>query len=460
MVRTNTTRIISSVIAALLMICAIAGSMGGRSMRSYAAESYRTWRQYDDRWGDIMLGSYSWANVRGSGCLVTSLAMLAVHTGCKTEDNFNPGVLANDLKSVGAFNQWAGLASWASIPKVLPEMSVVWEPDKYSGYWGNISWSTKVSMLKSFMNAGYWPIVNSNTHHWVMIEGIIGDTVYMIDPASDSIKLYDEYGNVNRTDTNDFDYILVKSRIKPDLAHFTEPTITTKPPQPSYEPSIDIFIRTMPVKTEFEYGEPLDLTGGYAQVTFVDPYNGQTSLLAEPMNGGANSYGVDTSAYDPYTPGEYTIKLYAYNDYVSTETTFTVTVLEPEKEYYCSAESADLYSLPGGSRLGITLRKGDSFTVNRTRDGYGHILSGDFDGWVSLSSLTLAPERNVHAGDINGDGYLNFVDISLLNDFLAQPKQKYDGISSFLSAEKEAADVNGDGIIDSGDVISLFNLIG
>ena len=459
MVRTNTSKVISSVIAAVLMICAIAGSIGTRQMRSYAAESYRTWRQYDDRWGDIMLGSYDWSNIRGSGCLVTSLAMLAVHTGCKTEDNFNPGVLANDLKSVNAFNQWGGLASWTSVPKVLPQMSIVWEPDKYSGYWGNISWSTKVSMLKNFMNAGYWPIVNANTHHWVMIEGIIGDTVYMIDPASDSIKLYDEYGNVNRNDTNDYDYILVKSRIKPDLAHFTEPTITTKPPQPSYDPSIDIFIRTMPIKTEYEYGEPLDLTGGYAQVVFVDPYNGSTTLQAESMSGSTNSYGIDTSDYDPYTPGEHTIRLYAFTDYARTETTFTVTVIEPEKEYFCN-DKTDVYTAPGGSKANISLNKGDSFIVYRNQDGYGHIKSDSFDGWVKLSGLTQAPERNIHTGDINGDGYINFVDVSLINDYIIQPESKYNGISRLLSAERKAADVNDDGIIDSSDVIGLFNLIG
>ena len=459
MVRTKTTRLISSVIAAVLMLCVIAGNMGFNQMHTYAAESYRTWRQYDDRWGDIMLGSYSWSNVRGSGCLMTSLAMLAVHTGCKSEDNFNPGVFANSLKSVNAFNQWGGLASWASIPQVIPQMSVVWEPNTYSGYWGNISWATKVDKLKSFMNAGYWPIVNANTHHWVMVEGIIGDTVYMIDPASDNIDLYSEYGNVNRTDTNDYDYILVKSRIKPDLAHFTAPTVNTPPPQPSYEPSIDVYIRTLPVKTTFEFGEPLDLTGGYAQVSFVDPYNGKTDLLAEPMDGSAKSFVVDTSEYDAYTPGEYTIRLSAYTDYASTVTEFKVTVLEAEKEYYCSADKAELVSAPGGTKIGITLEKGDSFIVNRRMDGYGHIISDSFDGWADLSALAEAPERKSISGDISGDGYLDFLDLSLLNDYLCSGDSKYEGVSKFLSAEKNAADVNGDGIIDTNDVISLLGRI-
>ena len=62
-------------------------------------------------------------------------------------------------------------------------------------------------------------------------------------------------------------------------------------------------------------------------------------------------------------------------------------------------------------------------------------------------------------GDINKDGEINLYDISLLNEYLKSLKFLPEGVSILSKSEIEAADINGDGVVDNGDVIEYLSFI-
>ena len=86
-----------------------------------AAEDFRLWRQNDERWGSYPIGG---STIRQSGCYMTSIAMVAVASGARDSENFDPGVFSKALNEINAFNQWGGLASWGSVNSVVNEISI------------------------------------------------------------------------------------------------------------------------------------------------------------------------------------------------------------------------------------------------------------------------------------------------------------------------------------------------
>ena len=108
----------------LLTLLIVLGVMAGvyrPSQTAKAAEDFRLWRQMDSRWGNTAIGG---SNVRRSGCYITSIAMVAVASGARDTSNFDPGVFAQQLNNIGAFNSSGGLSSWASVNKVVKEISI------------------------------------------------------------------------------------------------------------------------------------------------------------------------------------------------------------------------------------------------------------------------------------------------------------------------------------------------
>lgn len=171
------------------------GFFGGFG-KTWAAEDYHTWRQMDERWGSVNMNG---TTVSRSGCLITSLSIMIMHSGSldaaamsnmgiKSEDQFNPGVLANAYSARGGFTYGGGIASWGTIGQIVPAVTFVKD-----AYLKSYSKSDIAKELKEMMDSGLHIILNVNGHHWVYIEGVIGDDIYMIDPASDKRLIYDEY---------------------------------------------------------------------------------------------------------------------------------------------------------------------------------------------------------------------------------------------------------------------------
>ncbi|MBQ9899344.1 MAG: hypothetical protein IJM44_07850, partial [Ruminococcus sp.] len=175
-----------SVILALLVFMAALTGISTTSPAVRAEEDYHLWSQMDPRWGNIPIGG---STIAKSGCLVTSIAILAVHSGEKDPETFNPGTFANSMSALGGFTSGGAIASWATITQVLPDVRVVdYTQFKSSDQAG------KAAEIKARMDAGYYVIVNVNWH-WVFVEGVVGNDVYMIDPAKDDVLLFDAYAN-------------------------------------------------------------------------------------------------------------------------------------------------------------------------------------------------------------------------------------------------------------------------
>lgn len=288
----------------------------GDSLTASAAEDYHSWRQNDPRWADIPMGTY---NVASVGCLATSLAMIAVMSGVRDVDSFDPGVFISSMNSIGAFNQWGGISSWASIYQIIPEFSGLAD----LSFTGETE-AEKAQEIRGWMDKGYYVIVNCNTHHWVVAEGVENDRIYMIDPARDDRDMFASYGNIAN------EYMILRSS---GIPASSETAVSPEPAEVNdilYVPAISISVAGLPFRTEYSAGEELDLEGGFAQVSYVDPDKGTVNLPGEYMNGTTHSYSIDTSEVDMSVPGVYTVRLTAYTDLASTEESFDIIVSEAE----------------------------------------------------------------------------------------------------------------------------------
>lgn len=191
-------------------------------MKSSAAEDYRLWRQMDSRWGSILLGD-STETMAESGCLVTCLAILAVHSGAEDPETFNPGVLAEKLNAIDAFSN-AAIASWASVTTVLPDVKFV---QKYT--LTSTTESGKAAEMKKFMDEGYYMACKVGWH-WVFIDSIIGDDVYMIDPAKKETLLFEAYADKPPTELRVFTGKNPPSNTNPVTTTEATTLPTTEPP--------------------------------------------------------------------------------------------------------------------------------------------------------------------------------------------------------------------------------------
>ena len=160
-------------------------------LKAHAAEDFRTWRQFDSRWENERIGG---STVRSSGCYITSIAMVAAASGARSTESFDPGVFARELNKINAFNQWGGLSSWSSVNKIVNEVSIT----SYNLEFASKDQKGKAAELKKLLDAGNYVICNVGGH-WVYIDGVIGDDVYMADPAKDEILMFEAYKNENIT---------------------------------------------------------------------------------------------------------------------------------------------------------------------------------------------------------------------------------------------------------------------
>ena len=568
-------KVLCAVTALFVLTGAVTGGNGiqrkgsrAETLTASAAEDYHSWRQKDPRWADLPLGPYE--TVGSAGCLVTCLSMIAVMSGVRDEGSFDPGVFVNSMNSVDAFNQWGGIESWASIFEVIPEFKGISKFD-FTG----TTEEEKAQEVGEWLRQGYYVIVNCNTHHWVVAEGVSEDEIFMIDPASDDTEMFAYYGNAAN------EYMLVKSSGLP-FGGITAPVPSTPAAaavlaaepaatKPAYEPAICINVENLPNKTEYEAGEKLDLEGGFAQVSFVDPDKGTVNLPGEYMNGTTYSYGVDVSGVDMSEPGVYPVRLIAYTDLAYTEESFDIIVNAPaatttvsaltkpavsttaskavtvtaapeavkttieavsnsiaatkaaaattytiaakttampvttakateaanedataeetdaaeapessfvETETAAPTENAETgaaeYYYDGGSRISVLSAPGTSdavtvatvsggcvVTVTETENGYGYVVSDSFSGWIDLTGMTKAATEAAGfiAGDINNDGQVDIYDLTLINEYLNCCGSLPEGFSVLRKCELEAADINGDGAVDSEDVLLYLMII-
>lgn len=164
-------------------------------------DEYLSWSQLDERWGNTPMG---WSNIRSSGCLLTSLAIMAVNSdsiddtamanmGITDIEQFNPGVLANAYTNVNGFTSGGAIASWGTVEQLIPQ--ITWGKDDY---FVNTEKSAVANEIRTMNNEGWYVIARVVTEnggwHWVYIQGVTeDDNIIMSDPAKQESDLYSAY---------------------------------------------------------------------------------------------------------------------------------------------------------------------------------------------------------------------------------------------------------------------------
>ncbi len=348
-------------------------------------DEYLDWSQMDSRWGATPMGG---TTIRSSGCLITSLSIMAVHSGSIDSaamanmgitdiEQFNPGVLANAYTSVGGFSSGGAISSWGTINTLIPQIQF-----GKDDYFVSTEKTAVAQELKSKMDDGWHIIarVNNGGYHWVYITGVGSDgSITMCDPAMDTHDLYEGYSGGLQGE-----YWQLKGK---------NPT------------SVTPVITTQPVTT--------------TQTTTTTTPPATTTQTAEPE--------IDVSA-----AGEY---------------------------YVAAADMASVTAERGAGAVRTVLKSGNVINISGAVDGFGKVISADFDGWVDMGLLEPTRNEANGTGDINGDGAVDKYDLALISAYLRQSEELPDGVSTLCSSELKSADISGDGKVDADDLALYLKII-
>ena len=150
---------------------------------------YANWKQRDSSWANIMIANDTIGHV---GCLATSIAILIAKSGTSTivQGDFNPGSFVIAMKSKGGFDSSCNLNFYA-VSKVAPNF-------KYRGSRNilNMSKQSKLNEITNLLNKGYYvtaEVMGNTGQHWVAIDSVKDNQIYMMDPDSNGTNLWNTY---------------------------------------------------------------------------------------------------------------------------------------------------------------------------------------------------------------------------------------------------------------------------
>lgn len=417
---------ILGILTALIFLVGINSLYSGKINEISAAEDYHTWRQMDPRWGNVSMNG---TTVAKSGCLITSLSIMArasdsldskalENLGISRVDDFNPGILANAYTNRGGFSYGGAIASWGTLGQIIPQITFVRD-----SYFNSYTQSGIASEIKAMMDQGLHVIVNVNWH-WVYIEGVVGNDIYMIDPASDTVLLYDEY---QLSGGNEYWALTCKNPPAPFNPSGTSTTTTTT--------------------------ETTTTTTTEATTTSTTTTTATTTTTT-------------TEATTTTTPETTTTTKATTTTAVTTTTgrliDTTVTAMQTGEYFNSGTAEIGMYDSSDctGEPVSYVIPDG-VVNVRECIGTIGHIAGADdFAGWIDLSGMTFVKAEIPHEkGDINGDGKIDMYDLGLLGEYLNSLAYMPDGVSMLTACEIKAADINGDGKINSGDVLVYLILV-
>lgn len=442
---------ILSVLTALIFFTGINPLYFVKRNETAAAEDYHTWRQMDPRWGNVSMNG---TTVAKSGCLITSLSIMArasdsldstalKNLGISRVDDFNPGILANAYTNRGGFSYGGAIASWGTIGQIIPQITFVRD-----SYLNSYTKEGIAAEIKAMMDQGLHVIVNVNWH-WVYIEGVVGSDIYMIDPASDTVLLYDEY---QLSGGNEYWALTCKNPPAPFNPSESETTTTTT--------------EETTTTTTTDTTTTTEATTTTKTTTATTTNKNTTTTTKKTTTTTTNKTTTTTTKRTTTTTSSKTTT-------VPTTTTTTTSVSKPITVVTTTAMQTGEYFNPGTSEIGIYnssdctgeptafVRPGEVVNALECMGTIGHIAgTKDFAGWVDLSGMTIVTDKAPREkGDINGDGKIDMYDLGLLGDYLKSLADMPDGVSILTSCEAEAADINGDGKVSSGDVLVCLMLV-
>ncbi len=140
------------------------------------------WRQYDETWGNESLGSSS-ETIKSAGCTSTAMAYLIKKSGTSlSQASFNPSVFVKNTSYTSDGNlEWDTWTSAASNFKMNKSNQSLNGDDITSA-------AKKIEQelnTASGQNNQTFVIIQM-TNHWVAVDHVENDTVYVLDPAAES----------------------------------------------------------------------------------------------------------------------------------------------------------------------------------------------------------------------------------------------------------------------------------
>lgn len=157
--------------------CSISNNLG----------EFSNWKQTDSKWSSIKLGN-SDLTIGQAGCLVTSIAIQLAKSGVQTSiSDLNPGTFVQSLNQNGGFS--GANYNWSSVTNIAPNFVLVNSAQNLYG-----TKAQKASQLKKELDSGNFVIIRAKTNqHWVALDKVDGETVYIHDPGSSATSLWDSY---------------------------------------------------------------------------------------------------------------------------------------------------------------------------------------------------------------------------------------------------------------------------
>ena len=148
--------------------------------------AFTGWKQAGASWSNVRMGN-SGRTIGQIGCLVTSISMLIAKSGVQTNiANFNPGTFVQFLNKNGGFDS-SGNLQYAPISKAAPNFRWVNQIDLRG-----MSRSQKLNTIAKYQSQGYYMTaeVSTNGQHWVAIDSVNGNTINILDPATNITNLW------------------------------------------------------------------------------------------------------------------------------------------------------------------------------------------------------------------------------------------------------------------------------
>lgn len=188
---------VSLVIALLLSLAALPmASAAGTSTykgKTYST-NYTTWRQGDPAWGNTALGDVH--TMAGSGCLVSSIAILMCHSGAYNPATLNPGSLRDWLDGKGYISHSSDRSKDAllSFGRITSASSPRFYFVNQTFFSTSTPLETVISKVNKLLGQGYYVIARvKNSGHFVPIAKTVSGDAQLYDPGAASKKHLSDY---------------------------------------------------------------------------------------------------------------------------------------------------------------------------------------------------------------------------------------------------------------------------
>lgn len=474
----NVAKKVTSIVISVILVftfCLTASADGG---------SYKNWLQSDSRWGSKRLG-VSWETMSQVGCAVTSVAMLAVHSGSVSESNFNPGKLCDYLSNNNGFDSYANLY-WGAVSGLVPGFTFKKK--------ASLSSNTKAGItneLATYINQGYYIILSVNyDSHWIAIDTIKDGVVYMMDPAQ------------NRTDKL-FDYYKAEGMLQVRLYKGVKaPAKANEPAEPDYLPghyktmailnlravynTSSNILKTIPTNTDVivrgiyngNWGQvEYDGKTGYICLEYTkytenlySYKNGKYKVNAAGgvyMRSGAGTQNSITCLV-PYNAIIYVTSVSGgwgkalYNDksgwicmeyvnYAGISTAPVTTTAAKVTTKVTTQTTKATTKVTTKATTKSTTKVTTKATTKSTTKATTKLTTNTTTTQTTAKTTTVTTAKPIK-GDVNRDGKLSKMDLIIINNYIARPVVKNAELHYIM-------DVNNDNIIDERDSVYLMTMI-